>query len=457
MNSSSPTSTGPARQSGTFTLGGDLPVTRLGYGAMQITGPGIWGDPADPDECVAVLRRAVELGVDFIDTADAYGPAVSEELIRKALHPYNGVTIATKGGLTRTGPGVWKPVGLPEYLTQAAELSLRRLGVEAIDLYQLHRIDPRVPLADQLGALKDLQTEGKIRHIGLSEVSVAEIEAATRDRGRRLRPEPLQPDQPAVRSRPGLQRARGPRLHPLVPHRHRAAGPPWWAAGRDGRPDRTLGGPAGPGVAVAATHTRKKRGRGGRQKDTAPPRLGRGVCDGLVPLRAHPAPRALGGSWTRSCTCTCTPSTRCSTAPPGWSDLFTEAARQEMPALAMTDHGNVFGAYDFWKQATAAGVKPIIGMEGYYVPIGSRFDRQPFEFGGAAGDTPGEDAGLAKGKQAYTHMTLLAETTAGMHNLFRLSSLASLEGFYYKPRFDRELLATYAKGSSGPPAARPAR
>jgi DNA polymerase III subunit alpha len=129
--------------------------------------------------------------------------------------------------------------------------------------------------------------------------------------------------------------------------------------------------------------------------------------------------------------------------------LFKEAARQEMPALAMTDHGNVFGAYDFWKQGRAAGVKPIIGMEGYYVPIGSRFDRQPFDFGSGAGDTPGEDAGLAKGKQAYTHMTLLAETTEGMHNLFRISSLASLEGFYRKPRFDRELLATYSKGLIG--------
>jgi len=127
-------------------------------------------------------------------------------------------------------------------------------------------------------------------------------------------------------------------------------------------------------------------------------------------------------------------------------DLFAEAARQEMPALAMTDHGNVFGAYDFWKQGRAAGVKPIIGMEGYYVPIGTRFDRQPFEFGGAAGDTPGEDAGLSKGKQAYTHMTLLAESTQGMHNLFRISSLASLEGFYRKPRFDRELLAAHGAG-----------
>jgi pyridoxine 4-dehydrogenase len=168
----------PAAASGTLSLGGDLAVHRLGYGAMQITGPGIWGDPADPDTAVAVLRRAVELGVDFIDTADAYGPAVSEELIRTALHPYHGVTIATKGGLTRTGPGQWVPVGLPEYLTQAANLSLRRLGVDTIDLYQLHRLDDRVPMADQLGALKDLQTAGKIRHIGLSQVSVDEIEAA---------------------------------------------------------------------------------------------------------------------------------------------------------------------------------------------------------------------------------------------------------------------------------------
>jgi pyridoxine 4-dehydrogenase len=168
----------PAAASGTLSLGGDLAVHRLGYGAMQLTGPGIWGDPADPDTAVAVLRRAVELGVDFIDTADAYGPAVSEELIRTALHPYHGVTIATKGGLTRTGPGQWVPVGLPEYLTQAANLSLRRLGVDTIDLYQLHRLDDRVPVADQLGALKDLQTAGKIRHIGLSQVSVDEIEAA---------------------------------------------------------------------------------------------------------------------------------------------------------------------------------------------------------------------------------------------------------------------------------------
>jgi pyridoxine 4-dehydrogenase len=168
----------PAAAGGTFAIGGDLTVNRLGYGAMQLAGPGVWGDPADPANAVAVLRRAAELGVDFFDTADAYGPSVNEELIKAALHPYDGVRVATKGGFTRTGPGQWVAVGLPEYLTQAAELSLRRLGVEQIDLYQLHRIDARVPLADQLGALKDLQTAGKVRHVGLSEVTVDEIKAA---------------------------------------------------------------------------------------------------------------------------------------------------------------------------------------------------------------------------------------------------------------------------------------
>jgi pyridoxine 4-dehydrogenase len=172
------TSTLAAAESGTFTLGGDTPVTRLGFGAMRITGPGIWGDPPDRAEAVRVLRRAVELGVDFIDTADSYGPFVSEELIREALHPYDGVTIATKGGLVRTGPGEWHPVGRPEYLRQCVEMSLRRLGVDTIDLYQLHRIDPQVPLADQLGELAALREEGKIRHLGLSEVSVDEITEA---------------------------------------------------------------------------------------------------------------------------------------------------------------------------------------------------------------------------------------------------------------------------------------
>ena len=168
----------PVAASGTFSLGRNLLINRLGYGAMRITGEGIWGPPADRDTAIAVLRRAVELGVDFIDTADSYGPHVSEELIREALHPYDGLLIATKGGLARSGPGVWEAVGRPEYLRQCVEMSLRRLGLEQIGLYQLHRIDPQVPAEDSLGALKELQDAGKIRHIGLSEVTVAEIEAA---------------------------------------------------------------------------------------------------------------------------------------------------------------------------------------------------------------------------------------------------------------------------------------
>ena len=170
------TTTAPARAAGEFRIGGTLPVVRLGYGAMQLTGPGVWGDPADPDEAVRVLRRAVELGVNFIDTADSYGPVVSEELIRKALHPYpDDLVIATKAGLTRQGPSVWTPVGRPEYLRQQCEMSLRHLGLEQIPLYQLHRIDPQVPVADSVGELKALQQEGKIGHIGLSEISVDEL------------------------------------------------------------------------------------------------------------------------------------------------------------------------------------------------------------------------------------------------------------------------------------------
>ncbi|MBC7518880.1 MAG: aldo/keto reductase [Microbacteriaceae bacterium] len=169
-----------AQASGPFALGGDLTVNRLGYGTMQLTGPGVWGDPSDPDEAVRVLRRAVELGVNFIDTADSYGPVVAEQLIRTALLPYqDDVVIATKAGLTRSGPGDWRAVGRPEYLRQQLEMSLRNLGLERIDLFQLHRIDPQVPLADQVGELKVLQDEGKIRHIGLSEVTVAELEAAS--------------------------------------------------------------------------------------------------------------------------------------------------------------------------------------------------------------------------------------------------------------------------------------
>ncbi|MGH9089479.1 MAG: aldo/keto reductase [Acidimicrobiales bacterium] len=167
----------PVHRSGTFELGGDLPVHRLGFGAMQLTGPGVWGEPRDPDECIRVLRRAVELGVDFIDTADSYGPAVSERLIKEALHPYpDGLVVATKAGLTRSGPGQWHPVGRPEYLRQQCEMSLRHLGLERIDLFQLHRIDPEVPVEDQVGELVRLQQEGKVRHLGLSEVSVEEID-----------------------------------------------------------------------------------------------------------------------------------------------------------------------------------------------------------------------------------------------------------------------------------------
>src|SRR5271163_1727489 len=168
-----------AAASGTFTLGGDLTVNRLGFGAMRITGPGIWGEPKDRETARKVLRRAVELGVNFIDTADSYGPAVSEPLIGEALAPYaKGVVIATKAGLTRQGPNQWLPVGRPEYLTQQVEMSLRRLKVERIDLWQLHRIDPKVPVEDSLGVIKRLQEQGKIRHVGLSEVKPHEIDQA---------------------------------------------------------------------------------------------------------------------------------------------------------------------------------------------------------------------------------------------------------------------------------------
>jgi len=181
MSSSTPARKSKAAASGVFKIGGDLPVHRLGFGAMRITGPGVWGEPKDPAEARRVLRRAVDLGVNLIDTADSYGPEVSERLIAEALHPYpRGLVIATKGGLTRSGPGQWAPVGRPEYIRQCVELSLRRLKVDRIDLYQLHRIDPKVPASETLGALKELQAAGKIRHIGLSEVSVDEIKRAKR-------------------------------------------------------------------------------------------------------------------------------------------------------------------------------------------------------------------------------------------------------------------------------------
>ncbi|MCW3010440.1 MAG: aldo/keto reductase [Solirubrobacterales bacterium] len=167
-----------AAASGTFKIGGDLEVTRLGYGAMRITGEGIWGPPEDHDKAIEVLRALPELGVDLIDTAESYGPYVSEELIREALHPYGDIKVATKSGLTRTGPGEWPPLGRPEFLRQGAEMSLRRLGLDVIPLFQLHRIDEKVPREEQFGVLKELQDEGKVRHLGLSEVSVEEVKAA---------------------------------------------------------------------------------------------------------------------------------------------------------------------------------------------------------------------------------------------------------------------------------------
>ncbi|MHB1517469.1 MAG: aldo/keto reductase [Acidimicrobiales bacterium] len=173
----------PIRSSGTFTLGAGTPsatsVHRLGYGAMQITGDGVWGDPTDRSECVQVLRRAVDLGVDLIDTADSYGPEVSEQIICEALYPYpDGLVVATKAGLTRQRPGQWMALGRPEYLRQQCELSLRRLRLERIDLFQLHRIDAKVPADDQFGLLADLVAEGKVAQVGLSQVTVTELEAA---------------------------------------------------------------------------------------------------------------------------------------------------------------------------------------------------------------------------------------------------------------------------------------
>lgn len=169
-----------ARLSGQFAIGGDLTVNRLGFGAMRITGPNIWGPPEDRDEAIRVLKRLPEIGVDFIDTADSYGPYVSEELIAEALHPYDGLVIATKGALIRpdNAPWGWPPIGRPDYLRHCVQTSLRRLKVERIDLWQLHRIDPSVPLDDQFGVIGEMQKEGLIRHAGLSEVTVNEIKAA---------------------------------------------------------------------------------------------------------------------------------------------------------------------------------------------------------------------------------------------------------------------------------------
>ena len=169
-----------AAKSGTFKIGGEIEIHRLGFGAMRVTGQGIWGEPTDRAEAIRTLKRVPELGIDFIDTADSYGPDVSEKLLREALHPYKGMLIATKGGLLRPGPDVWEPNGRPEYLIQQARKSREQLGVEQIGLWQLHRIDPKVPRDEQFAAIKSLLADCVIRHAGLSEVSVAEIEAASK-------------------------------------------------------------------------------------------------------------------------------------------------------------------------------------------------------------------------------------------------------------------------------------
>jgi len=230
-------STQIAAASGTFRLGGDLEVNRLGYGTMQLTGEGVWGEPDDRDEAVAVLRRAVEAGVNFIDTADSYGPEVAERLIYEALHPYgDDLVVATKAGLTRGGPGDWRPVGRPEYLRQQCELSLRRLGLERIDLFQLHRIDEKVPLEEQVGELATLQEEGKIRHIGLSEVDVDQLEEAQKHATIVSVQNLFNLTTRDAAARP-LHRE-GDRLHPLVPARDRKTARGGRAVGRHRRRHR---------------------------------------------------------------------------------------------------------------------------------------------------------------------------------------------------------------------------
>ena len=228
-----------------------MTVRRLGFGAMRITGPGIWGDPADRGTAIEVLRRAVELGVDFIDTADSYGPEVSEDLIREALYPYEGLLIATKGGLTRQGPDQWGPVGRPEYLRQCVHMSLRRLGLERIDLWQLHRIDSLVSLEDQFGVIKDMQAEGLIRHVGISEVTVAELVASQAivdivsvqnlyNAGNRSRSAPR-----------ALHRQRH-RVHPVVPARQPSTRCPGRSACRYRSPARLHASAGGTRLAAAA-------------------------------------------------------------------------------------------------------------------------------------------------------------------------------------------------------------
>ena len=273
-----------ARASGNFDIGGELTVNRLGFGAMRLTGEGIWGEPSDPAECRRVLRRAVELDVNLIDTADAYGPEVSERLIAEALYPYpEELVIATKGGLTRSGPNQWHPDGRPEHLRGACEGSLARLRLERIELYQLHRVDPAVPLEESLGALIELRDEGKIARIGLSNVSLGQLRRARELTPIVVGPEPLQPHRSGGRGRSRGMRARGHRVHSVVPagdrqardqcrptRRYRRAPP------RDARPDR-IGVAASPlgGNAPYPGHRLGQAPRGERRRGAD-----RAVCRG---------------------------------------------------------------------------------------------------------------------------------------------------------------------------------
>ncbi len=218
----SPSSGAAAAAAGTLTIGGDLTVNRMGFGAMRLTGEGIWGEPKDPAEARRVLRRAVELGVNFIDTADAYGPEVNERLIAETLHPYpRGLVIATKGGQTRPSAGQWVPDGRPEHLREACEGSLKRLKLERIDLYQFHWPDPKVPVEDSVGELARLRTEGKIRHVGVSNFSADELQRVRKHRPDRLGTESLQRRGPRLRGRAHGLHTRGDRLHSVGADRTR--------------------------------------------------------------------------------------------------------------------------------------------------------------------------------------------------------------------------------------------
>ncbi len=247
-----------AAQSGVFKIGGTLAVNRLGFGAMRITGKGIWGEPADRAEALRTLHRLPTLGVNFIDTADSYGPDVSEKLLHEALHPYKGLVIATKGGLLRPGPDHWVPQGRPDYLIAQARKSLDKLGVAHIDLWQLHRIDPKVPRDEQFGAIKSLLDDGLIRHAGLSEVSVAEVEAASKVFKVATVQNRYNLGDRSSEADPGVLRKARHRLHPVVPAGRRRAGPSGDPARRDRQgpwcdtgPDRAgLGAEAQPGDAA---------------------------------------------------------------------------------------------------------------------------------------------------------------------------------------------------------------